>query len=181
MRIIGGTHSKKRLIAPKNLPVRPTTDMAKEALFNILDNYIYFEDVSVLDLFAGTGNISYEFASRKSGRIVSVDIDTNCVRFMKSTVGSLEFANQMQVLQADVFEFLDKHSGKYDIVFADPPYDLENIGEIYDKVMANNLLSEGGMLIIEHPQGIDLSDKDYFTRMRKYGKVHFSFFEFDNA
>ncbi len=179
MRIIGGIHSKKRIIAPSNLPVRPTTDMAKEALFNILDNYIYFEDVSVLDLFAGTGNISYEFASRKSERIVSVDIDTNCVRFMKATVGNLEYSNQMQVIQSDVFEFLDKHSGSYDIIFADPPYDLENIDEIYDKVMDNNLLNKKGMLIIEHPQGIDLSDKEYFTRMRKYGKVHFSFFDLD--
>ena len=180
MRIIRGKHSKKRIIAPNNLPVRPTTDMAKEALFNILDNYIYFEDVSVLDLFAGTGNISYEFGSRGSKRIVAVDIDSHCVRFMKSTVEDLEFTAQMQVIQSDVFEFLDKHSGKYDLIFADPPYDLENIDEIYDKVMGNNLLNEGGMLIIEHPQGIDLSDKDYFTGMRKYGKVHFSIFDFEN-
>lgn len=177
MRIIRGTHSKKRIIAPNNLPVRPTTDMAKEALFNILDNYVYFEDLEVLDLFAGTGNISYEFGSRGSQKIVSVDLSPFCVKFMNETRHALGFENNMQVIQGDVFEFLQKHQGKYDLIFADPPYDLENIEEIYDFVIENNLLKEDGMLIIEHPQGVDLSHKEKFKDHRKYGKVHFTFFE----
>lgn len=177
MRIIRGIHSKRRIIAPNNLPVRPTTDMAKEALFNILDNYVYFEDLKVLDLFAGTGNISYEFASRGSQELVCVDMSSFCVKFMNETKHTLGFENNMNIVHSDVFSFLDKHSTKYDLIFADPPYDLENYGDIYDKVIENNLLEDDGMLIIEHPQGVDLSDKAYFKDHRKYGKVHFSFFE----
>lgn len=179
MRIIRGKFSKKIIIAPNNLPVRPTTDMAKEALFNILDNYIYFEDVNVLDLFAGTGNISYEFGSRETKEIVSVDQDPFCVRFIKNTVQELQMENQITAVQSDVFSFLNGHKKSYDLIFADPPYDLENIDKIYDGVMNNNILAPGGILIIEHPQGIDLSDKPYFKEMRRYGKVHFTFFDYE--
>ena len=176
MRIISGTHKSKRITAPKTLPVRPTTDMAKESLFNILNNTYYFDEIRVLDLFCGTGNISYEFASRGSEKIVSIDNHLGCVRFVQQTAKDLGF-DAITALQSDVFKFLGKHSQEYDVIFADPPYQLENIEQLPELVFKNKLLSAEGTLIIEHSKDTDLSEIPYFVQTRRYGNVNFSFFE----
>jgi len=180
MRIISGLHKGKRLTAPKKLPVRPTTDMAKEALFNILNNRYYFDELVVIDLFAGTGNISYEFASRGTERISAVDADYGCVKFITDTSESLEMG--ISVFKNDVFTYLEKTREKATIIFADPPYDLplESFEKIPELVFNNELLTENGLLIIEHSSHMDLSHLDNFVEKRKYGGSIFSFFSVPN-
>ena len=177
MRIILGKNKGKRLIAPANLPVRPTTDFAKEALFNIINNYFYFDEISVLDLFSGTGNISYEFASRGCTDITSVDAHSGCVRFIQKTANELEYSIQ---IKSDVFDFLQKTARTYDFIFADPPYELpvEDFQKIIQLVFDRNLIPEDGMLVIEHSSRVDLSENQYFESSRKYGGNMFSFFSF---
>ncbi|WNM18407.1 RsmD family RNA methyltransferase [Flavobacterium capsici] len=177
MRIISGKYKGRRIQAPKNLPVRPTTDMSKEALFNILNNHFNFTELTILDLFAGTGNISYEFASRGSDTILCVDADMGCVNFIKKTAA--EFSFDIVPIKSDVFTFLEKHQESYDIVFADPPYDLpqKDFEKIPELVFKNNILSEEGMLIIEHSKHTSLEHLEFFTSARNYGGSVFSFFE----
>lgn len=179
MRIISGKNKGKRLIAPQKLPVRPTTDFAKEALFNILNNHYYFDEISVLDLFSGTGNISYEFASRGSQSIISVDSHYGCVQFISKTAKELEYP--ITAIKSDVFEFLKKSKQNFDIIFADPPYDfsIEKFSEIVNHIFENQLLLEEGLLIIEHTKHIDLSELPYFYYDKKYGGSVFSFFEME--
>ncbi|MDO4880748.1 MAG: RsmD family RNA methyltransferase [Capnocytophaga sp.] len=178
MRIILGKNKGKRLVAPASLPVRPTTDFAKEALFNIINNYFYFEEISVLDLFSGTGNISYEFASRGCTDITSVDAHAGCVRFIQKTAN--ELAYPLQVIKSDVFDFLQKTTRTYDFIFADPPYEipLEDFQKIIQIVFERNLLTEDGILVVEHSSRVDLSENQYFESSRKYGGNMFSFFSF---
>jgi 16S rRNA (guanine(966)-N(2))-methyltransferase RsmD len=177
MRIISGIYGRRLIQPPKNLPVRPTTDLAKESLFNILSNKIDFPGKSLLDLFSGTGAISYEFLSRGSFPVTSVELDFQCVKFIKETSAKLEMENH-QVIRSDVFRYLKSIKRSYDIIFADPPYALNNISEINTLVFENNLLNENGYLIIEHPREIDFSDQKHFLEHRKYGKVNFSFFHY---
>lgn len=177
MRIISGTNRGKRLIAPKKLPVRPTTDMAKEALFNILNNNFQFSQLSILDLFSGTGNIAYEFASRGSKEITAVDANYDCVKFIKKTAQELDF--NITTIKSDVFKFLEKAYAKADIIFADPPYDLDEkeFLKIPQIVFEKNLLNQNGQLIIEHSKHTNLSDFPNFIEARRYGGSVFSFFE----
>ena len=177
MRIISGKYKSRRIIAPNKLPVRPTTDMAKEALFNILNNRYYFDEVAFLDLYAGTGNISYEFASRGCEKITAVDGDFGCVQFITKTANELDL--NITALKSDVFSFLKKTALKSNIIFADPPYDmpLEDFEQIPELVFKNELLGEDGVLIIEHAKQTDLSHLPNFTNNRKYGGSVFSFFD----
>ena len=177
MRIISGTNKGKRLIAPKKLPVRPTTDMAKEALFNILNNNFQFSQLSVLDLFSGTGNIAYEFASRGSKEIIAVDANYDCVKFIKKTAQELDF--NITTIKSDVFKFLEKAYVKADIIFADPPYDFEEkeFLKIPEIVFEKNLLNQNGQLIIEHSKHTNLSNFPNFMEERRYGGSVFSFFQ----
>ena len=177
MRIISGTHKGRRLSAPKKLPVRPTTDLAKESLFNILNNNYYFNNISIFDLFAGTGNISFEFASRGTKNIVAVDNFYGCIKYINTTASELGFS--INTIKGDVFKFLDKTGLKADIIFADPPYafDVSKFEEIATKVFLNNLLNDEGMLIIEHSKYTDLSSHKYFSFSKRYGGNVFSFFE----
>ena len=177
MRIISGKYKGRRISAPKRLPVRPTTDMAKEALFNILNNTYYFDEISVLDLFAGTGNISYEFASRGTDQIVCVDADHGCVKFIDKT--AQEFGFGITTVKSDALKYLEKTTYKATIIFADPPYNmsLTDFSKIPETVFNNKLLLEGGVLIIEHSKQTDLSHLAHFTNQRKYGGSIFSFFE----
>ncbi len=177
MRIISGKYKSRRIMAPSRLPVRPTTDMAKEALFNILNNQYYFDEVAVLDLFAGTGNISYEFASRGTSNITAVDADYGCVQFIEKIAKELEFT--ITPIKSDVFSYLEKSNTQADIIFADPPYDIsqEDFERIPELVFENNLLLENGVLVIEHAKQTDLSKGMHFTKMRKYGSSAFSFFK----
>src|SRR5690606_33705205 len=157
MRIISGKNKGQRLTAPKRLPVRPTTDMAKEALFNILNNRYYFDEIRVLDLFSGTGNISYEFASRGCEGITAVDADQGCIKYISETSATLEFP--ITAIKKDAYEYLEKQSSKVHLIFADPPYDfsLAAFARIVQLVFERELLLEGGALIIEHPKYTDLS------------------------
>ncbi|MCW5517447.1 16S rRNA (guanine(966)-N(2))-methyltransferase RsmD [Muriicola sp. Z0-33] len=177
MRIISGKYKGRRITAPKKLPIRPTTDMAKEALFNILNNSYYFEDLEVLDLFAGSGNISYEFGSRGATKIVSVDANFRCIKFISATATALEL--EIEAVKSDVFAYLEKTTSKFDIIFADPPYDLspDKFAEIPKLTFDRALLQEGGVLVIEHSKHTDLSHLHHFTQQRKYGGSVFSFFE----
>lgn len=179
MRIISGKYKGKRLTAPKKLPVRPTTDMAKEALFNILNNRFYFDELKVLDLFSGTGNISYEFASRGVENITAVDGFQGCVRYISKTAQELGFS--INTIKSDVFKYLQGKQDKFDLIFADPPYgfETEQFLEIANLVFEKELLLEDGVLIIEHSEHTDLSNHPKFSEQRKYGGSIFSFFEME--
>lgn len=176
MRIIGGTYKGKQLMAPKNLPVRPTTDFAKEGLFNILNNKIDFEGLTVLDLFAGTGNISLEFASRGASKVYAIDKHTPCINFIRDTAKTLKLG-MVATERADVFKYLEKAYTPVDLIFADPPYELETIPQIYELVFSNNWLKPEALLIIEHGPKTTFDDKPFYLETRKYGNVHFSFFQ----
>ena len=175
MRIIGGIFARRLIKPPKNLPVRPTTDLAKESLFNILNHKIVIENRDVLDLFSGTGSLAYEFASRGCKSVTAVESNFACVRFIKQTTQDFGMEN-IKVLKMDVFRFLKSTVAKFDIIFADPPYQLETIPEIHKLVVEKDLLRSGGLLIIEHPQAVDFSAAELFVEHCKYGHVNFSFF-----
>ena len=177
MRIISGLYKSRKIVAPKNLPVRPTTDMAKEGLFNVLNNLFYFDDISVLDLFAGTGNISYEFASRGTETIHAVDANFGCIKFINQTAKDLDL--DINTFKSDVYKFLEKTPLKNDIIFADPPYDFEESQflKIADLVFERNLLNEEGILIIEHSKHTNLTSHPNYSYDKRYGGNVFSFFE----
>lgn len=177
MRIISGKYKGRRIFPPKGLPVRPTTDMSKEALFNVLNNHFSFEGLKILDLFAGTGNISYEFASRGSTPITSVDADFGCVKFIKQVAAEYDF--NIAATKSDVFTFLERNKATYDIIFADPPYALDQ--KTFDKIVLTvfekNTLQEDGMMIIEHSKYTKLDHLIHFSFKKSYGGSIFSFFE----
>lgn len=177
MRIISGKYKSKRISAPKNLPVRPTTDMAKESLFNILNNLYYFDSITVLDLFSGTGNISYEFASRGTETIYAVDAHFGCIKFINQIAKELDV--DITTFKSDVYKFLEKTSLKSDVIFADPPYDFEasQFLKIADLVFEKELLNEEGTLIIEHSKHTSLTEHPKFSYEKRYGGNVFSFFE----
>jgi len=176
MRIISGKHKGKRISAPKKLPARPTTDFAKEALFNILNNNYYFEELSVLDLFAGIGSISFEFASRGAKEVISVDQHYNSIKFIKQTSDALELS--IKTIKSDVFPYLNKVKKQHDIIFADPPYAFskEQLEKITTLIFKNELLLNDGLLIIEHTQHTDMSDVLNYSYSKRYGSSMFSFF-----
>lgn len=175
MRIISGSHKSRQIRAPKNLPVRPTTDMAKEALFNILVNNFDLEEVIVLDLFAGTGNITYEFASRGAKGVTSIDTELRCIDFIRTTAKELDF-EAVLAFRSDAFKFLQNSQNTYDIIFCDPPYDLEGIEALPQIVSEKKLLKPEGWLVVEHSKRVDLSNLPGFNQQRKYGSVNFSIF-----
>ena len=174
MRIISGKHKSKKIIAPHNLSVRPTTDRAKEALFNILNNRYYFDGKNVLDLFSGTGNISYEFASRGIEEIISVDRNYNCIKFIDST--SKELKMNISTIKSDGLSFLKNCKKQFNFIFADPPYNYDNYSEIVSLVKENNLVKKDGCLIIEHDNTTSFTDNN--IEIKKYGTVHSSIFSF---
>lgn len=175
MRIIRGKYQRRQIVPPANLPVRPTTDMAKESLFNILENNLEFEDIEALDLFTGTGNIAFELASRGCISVLAIDQDKACVSFVKSMATQLAMEN-LTVLRMDVFKFLPSTRQQFDLIFADPPYDSDHYELLADLILNSSLLKSEGILVIEHPVTIDYSQNAAFTEVRKYGRVHFSFF-----
>lgn len=176
MRIIGGKFRGKVFTPPTNFSARPTTDFAKEALFNIFNNMYNFENITVLDLFSGTGSISYEFISRGVKSLVAVESNVHHVRFIeKQFMGFCHPSSR--VIKSDAFRYLNSCKEKFDIVFADPPYNLDNIEEIYHTVLRNDILSDSSLLVIEHSNNNDFKDFPHFSMLKKYGSVHFSFFE----
>ncbi len=179
MRIISGSLKGRSIVAPGNLPTRPTTDFAKEGLFNILQSRLDkdYPDMNILDLFCGTGNISYEFASRGCKQLTCVEVDFKCYEFIKKTMENFKIEN-CKVIRNDVFLFLKICKLKFDLIFADPPYELLNIDKIHTQVFEKKLLEPGGLLIIEHGVRTNLSKLPYFIEKRSYGNVNFSIFEF---
>lgn len=177
IRIISGTHKGRRIQAPKQLPVRPTTDRAKESLFNILNNRIDWAEISVLDLFSGTGNISYEFASRGCRNVVAVDTHPACTTFISKTANALEL--HIQVVKQEVGFYLERNRQSFDVIFCDPPYDFtaEVLKNLVTQCLTGGHLKTDGILILEHFKQIDLSEIPGFQESRRYGQSVFSFFE----
>jgi 16S rRNA (guanine(966)-N(2))-methyltransferase RsmD len=177
MRIVSGKFKGRRFNPPKNLPVRPTTDLAKEGLFNIINNEYYFEGLEVLDLFSGTGNIALEFESREVKSVTAVDQNSRCIRFIRSL--NEDFDCSINIRQEDVFSYLKTCTQSFKIIFADPPYEFskEQYLSIINTVFDRDLLKEEGLLITEHDSHLDLSDHPRFRNFKKYGGNIFSFFE----
>ena len=169
MRIISGTKKSISIRAPKNLPVRPTTDKVKESLFNIISNKFDIPGLTVLDLFSGTGNISYEFASRGCSEIVSIDNNHNCIRFINKTALSFDF--NIQTKKIDYKVYLKNTKRKFDIIFADPPYNFSNKQyiEMVNQIKEFDILNNDGEIIIEHSSNISLFDSNEKKEQRKYG------------
>ena len=176
MRIIGGKLRGKTIMPPQGYKARPTTDFAKEGLFNILNNEYEMEGLQVLDLFGGTGAISYEFASRGASRVYCVEMLPLHANFIKSQAAKFGMDN-LTVVRHNVFEFLDICREKFDIIFADPPYALKELGEIPNMILSGNMLKEDGIFIFEHGKDYDFSQHPQFVRHIAYGSVNFSFFK----
>ena len=175
MRIISGEFKGRRFSPPGNLPIRPTTDQAKEALFNIFNNNFEFDDLAVLDLFSGSGSITFEFASRGVSDLTCVEQNFKCCEFIKSTAGVLGISPQ--VIKADVFQWAQQNTNrKFDLIFADPPYDLDNLKDLPKLIFDAGILKEEGWLIVEHPKEISFKDEAHFGWHRVYGHVNFSMF-----
>lgn len=175
MRIIGGRLKGKEIKPPRGYSARPTTDFAKEGLFNVLGNEYEFDDLKVLDLFGGTGAIAFEFASRGAGRVYCVEMARENATFIKSEAERLGLPN-VTMVRSNVFDFLPLCREKFDIVFADPPYALEGLDTLPDKVFAANIIHPECYFILEHPGTYSFKDHPRFVKEKTYGKVHFTFF-----
>jgi 16S rRNA (guanine(966)-N(2))-methyltransferase RsmD len=176
MRIIGGAFKGRHFSPGSHFKARPTTDFARENLFNILIHRIDLEDISVLDLFGGTGSITLEFVSRGCQRVTCVEKNYRHFSFIRSTVKKLAVEKAVHLVKGDVFRFIEKNAGKYDLIFADPPYDLPNLETLPDLIFQHQLLAPEGIFILEHGKTNDFGKHPRFTELRKYGSVHFSIF-----
>ena len=176
MRIISGTYGGRRLSPPKNITARPTTDFAKESLFNLLNNRMDFEGIDVLDLFAGTGGIGIECVSRGAREVTAVEIAHVQQNWIISCCRQLGIKN-LSVIRGDVFKFLSACRTKYDLIFADPPYALEELPTLPDVILERGILKEDGWLVIEHGKDTDFTSHPRHVETRTYGSVHFSFFQ----
>ena len=176
MRIIGGALKGKTILPPAGYKARPTTDFAREALFNILDNEYEFEDLKVLDLFGGTGAVSFEFGSRGVGRVWCVEMARENASFIKRETQRLGLDN-VTMVRDNVFDFLTVCHEKFDIVFADPPYALEGLETIPDKVFAADILHPDCYFILEHGGEHSFREHPHFFKEKEYGRVHFTFFK----
>lgn len=175
MRIIGGRAGGLRLHPPTHLPVRPTTDLAKEALFNILNNRLDFQGLCCLDLFAGTGNVAFELASRGAKQVTAVDLHGKCVQYIKQTSQQISL-QEVHAKKADVFRFIQSTSETFDLIFADPPYDLNELPDLANRILEEQLLKPDGWLIVEHPTSRKLKVHPNLTETRSYGSCSFSFY-----
>lgn len=176
MRIISGKYKGRRISAPTNITARPTTDFAKEGLFNLLNNRIDFEGIEVLDLFAGTGGISIEFVSRNCLNVISIEQNDRHCNFIRKVTNELKISN-LSLLKTDVFKFIDGCRTKFDVIFADPPYELDKLPEIPDLIFKYNLLKPDGIFVLEHSAKQNFHIHPNFIDHRNYGNVNFSFFE----
>lgn len=175
MRIIRGKYGRRRFDVPKNITARPTTDFARENLFNIIDNLIDLEGKNVLDLFAGTGAISWEFVSRGCESVTAVEqasVQVNFIRSVKEKLGD----QVLRLIRGDVFKFIERSREQYDIIFADPPYDHARFAEISGLILNSKMVKEGTIVIVEHNKNHDFSSLPGFSRHLVYGSVNFSIF-----
>ena len=178
MRIISGKFKGRKFFPPaKNWPTRPTTDFSKEGLFNILQNRIDFEEITMLDLFGGTGNHSYEFISRGCTDVTYVDKFNGCIAFVKQTAAELEIEEYLKIVRSDVFKFVNHCNRQFDYIFAGPPYGLPTIDTIPDLIFEKKLLKEDGLFVLEHNPNHGFEDHAKFEEERNYGKTIFSFFK----
>ncbi len=176
MRIISGKYKGRYIPVRKNFKARPTTDFAKENIFNVLNNHFDFEETAVLDLFGGTGSISFEFASRGCPRIVTIEKDFKSFNFIKKTAADLGM-KELKAIRADVFKFIPKCSTTFDIVFADPPYELVNLDQIPELVINSTVLNKDAWFILEHGKKHNFENNTYLIDKRTYGSVHLSIFQ----
>lgn len=182
MRIISGQYGGRRFEAPRNLQARPTTDVAKESLFNILNNRMDFEGIQALDLFGGTGSISFELLSRGAEKVCCVELGHQQQQFILKVAGELKIGRELQLIRGDVFKYLKSQSaiastdGLFDFIFADPPYALPSLPELPGAILSSNILKQDGFFVLEHGKDQDFSGVKGFCEMRVYGAVHFSFF-----
>jgi len=177
MRIIGGRHGGRKFHPPAKIPARPTTDIAKEGLFNTLQNMLDFEALKVLDIFGGTGSISYELASRGATDITLIERDKATVQFIRKTIAELGFEN-FKIVQGDVFKFLEQCNEDYDFIFAGPPYALQEIDELPVIVFTRNLLRPDGIFVLEHTPRNNYEQHPHFLKVKNYGTTLFSYFGF---
>jgi 16S rRNA (guanine966-N2)-methyltransferase len=175
MRIVAGQFKGRHFQPPKGFTARPTTDFAKEAFFNILESQYDITSLNVLDLFAGSGSISYEFCSRNAMSVTAVDINRNYIKYISQIFNKLE-CSKARALCIDAFSFIKKSHAKFDLIFCDPPFSFDKYSELYDAIIDNKIVSNEGLLVIEHPKAQDYRNKLYFKEARKYGHVCFSFF-----
>ena len=176
MRLISGKYKGRHFDIPRSFKARPTTDFAKENLFNILNNTVDFEEVKALDLFSGTGSISLELLSRGCQEVTSVEMDSLHFSFLKKSQAALN-DNNWRIIRDDVFRFIRRCSAEYDLIFADPPYALKELGEIPNMILNGNMLKEDGIFIFEHGKDYDFSQHPQFVRHIAYGSVNFTFFK----
>jgi len=179
MRIITGRYKGRHFDIPRSFKARPTTDFAKENIFNVLNGYLDFEGITALDLFSGTGSISLEMASRGCGQVISVEMDRDHHRFICECVHKLTGANESSEivpLRADVFRFVKSCHQQFDLIFADPPYALKELASIPDLIFQHDLLKDDGIFVFEHGKNNDFSAHPHFVEHRSYGSVNFSLF-----
>ena len=176
MRIVGGEFGGRRFNPPANIPARPTTELAKEGLFNMLINSIDIEGLKTLDLFGGTGSISYELASRGAADLTLVERDTTTLDFIKKTADALGIKDRLHIIRGDVFKFMKQSTEQYDFIFAGPPYALLNIDELPLLVFEKKMLLPGGIFVLEHTPRNDYQQHPNFQRMKNYGTTVFTFF-----
>jgi len=175
VRIISGTYKGRHIYPPRNFKARPTTDFAKESLFNILNNNFDFEDCDVLDLFSGTGSITFEFASRGARSVFAIENDSDHYKFIRKTADELGF-DQVKTIRGDVFSFIRRPFQSFDLIFADPPYDLPGLEKLPDEIFKTNILQENGWFILEHGSKLSFTAHPLFYQHRAYGSVNFSIF-----
>jgi 16S rRNA (guanine966-N2)-methyltransferase len=175
LRIISGKYKGRRLHPPGSLPVRPTTDFAKEGLFNVLNRLVDYDEIRVADLFAGTGAISFEFCSRGAASVMAVDIERHCVDFINRT--AVDFGmEELKAIRSNVLVFLRRSVERFDVIFADPPYDMSGIEKLPALVSGSGILRDGGLFILEHSDRYDFQNETGFLEVRNYGRVHFTIF-----
>lgn len=176
MRIVGGTFGGRRFSPPAKIPARPTTEVAKEGLFNMLNNSMDFEGIKTLDLFGGTGSISYELASRGAADLTLIERDLTTIEFIKKTVKELDIQDIVHIIRGDVFKYMKQCTEQYNFIFAGPPYALDNIDEIPKLVFEKQLLLPGGIFVHEHTPRNDYQKHPNFMRIKNYGTTVFTFF-----
>ena len=176
MRIIRGKYGRRRFDVPTNITARPTTDFARENIFNVIENIIDLEGATALDLFAGTGAISFELVSRGCSSVTAVEKASTQYNFIRKVAGILNDP-ALHIVRGDALRFIEAARTAYDLVFADPPYDLPGFGEIPGRVLASKVVAPGTVFIIEHSKAYDFSELPYFMEHRAYGSVNFSIFE----
>jgi 16S rRNA (guanine(966)-N(2))-methyltransferase RsmD len=181
MRIVSGKYKGRRFEPPKSFKARPTTDFAKENLFNVLNNQIDWEETTALDLFGGTGSISFELISRGCPRVICVEKNFGHASFIEKTKAELGIQSEMTLLKTDAFGYLERCKEQFDLIFADPPYDLKNFKDVPRLVLERDLINPGGIFILEHSGSYDFSELPLFESRRVYGSVNFSIFRKDSV